>query len=64
MKHYGARILTGCVASSLYRMKDLDNSYGAFFVFPDLSIRKKGDFRLKFTLFEIVWYPRLTQRKR
>ncbi|KAI8907239.1 velvet factor-domain-containing protein [Gorgonomyces haynaldii] len=53
VKNYGSRVMTGSVASSLYRMKDLDNSYGAFFVFPDISIREKGQFRLKFTLFEI-----------
>ncbi|KAI8996110.1 velvet factor-domain-containing protein [Gaertneriomyces semiglobifer] len=38
------RSTTGSIVSSLYRLKDLDNRDGAFFVFPDLS----------FSLFEII----------
>ncbi|KAJ3342985.1 hypothetical protein HDU83_005845 [Entophlyctis luteolus] len=47
------RSMTGSIVSSLYRLRDLDNKEGAFFVFPDLSVRKEGKFRLKFSLFEI-----------
>ncbi|ORX80294.1 hypothetical protein K493DRAFT_191253, partial [Basidiobolus meristosporus CBS 931.73] len=45
---------TGSLVSSLYHLKDVNNSDGGFFVFPDLSVRMEGRYRLKFTLFEIV----------
>ncbi len=61
--------LAGTLVSSLHRVKDAENngecsaSNGHFspnekpdvgyFVFQDLSIRKEGDFRLKFSLFEL-----------
>jgi hypothetical protein len=48
------RSTTGSIVSSLYRLKDLDNKDGAFFVFPDLSVRMEGQYRLKFSLFEII----------
>nr|KIR45725.1 hypothetical protein I312_05087 [Cryptococcus bacillisporus CA1280] len=48
------RFLTGTPVSSLYHLKDLDNSDAAFFVFPDLGVRKEGRYKLKLTLFEIV----------
>ncbi|KAI8855006.1 velvet factor-domain-containing protein [Chytridium lagenaria] len=48
------RSTTGSIVSSLYRLKDLDNKDGAFFVFPDLSVRMEGAYRLKFSLFEII----------
>ncbi|ORX36096.1 velvet factor-domain-containing protein [Kockovaella imperatae] len=48
------RFLTGTPVSSLYHLKDLDNSDAAFFVFPDLGVRKEGRYRLKLTLFEII----------
>ncbi|KAJ3153318.1 hypothetical protein HDU86_005273 [Geranomyces michiganensis] len=48
------RSTTGSIVSSLYRLKDLDNKDGAFFVFPDLSVRMEGTYRLKFSLFEII----------
>lgn len=48
-------ILSGCIASCVYHLKDPenDNKFGAFFVFPDISIRQEGTFRLKITLFKI-----------
>lgn len=49
-----ARFLTGTPVSSLYHLKDIDNSDAAFFVFPDLGVRKEGIYRLKLSLFEIV----------
>lgn len=49
-----SRFLTGTPVSSLYHLKDLDNSDAAFFVFPDLGVRKEGRYRLKLSLFEIV----------
>jgi hypothetical protein len=48
------RATTGSVVSSLYHLKDIDNTDGGFFVFPDLSVRTEGIYRLKFSLFEIV----------
>ncbi|KAL3479880.1 velvet factor-domain-containing protein [Aspergillus californicus] len=52
--------LTGTLVSSLHRLKDVDNTDGGFFVWGDLSIKIEGDFRLKFTLFEMrktdIWY--------
>ncbi|ORX90014.1 hypothetical protein K493DRAFT_231780 [Basidiobolus meristosporus CBS 931.73] len=48
------RSLTGTLVSSLYKLKDVDNSDGGFFVFSDISVRVEGQFRLKFSLFEIV----------
>lgn len=45
--------LTGTVVSSLYSLKDTDNSQGGFFVFGDLSVRKEGFYRLEFTLYEL-----------
>nr|ODN85937.1 hypothetical protein L203_04436 [Cryptococcus depauperatus CBS 7841] len=48
------RFLTGTPVSSLYHLKDLDSSDAAFFVFPDLGVRKEGRYKLKLTLFETV----------
>jgi Velvet factor len=61
--------LAGTLVSSLHRVKDTENNGGCwrakarfhvnsltdvgYFVFQDLSIRKEGDFRLKFSLFEL-----------
>jgi len=53
LKDAKTRATTGSVVSSLYRLKDLDHSDAAFFVFPDLSIRIEGAYRIKFTLYEI-----------
>ncbi|ORY02909.1 hypothetical protein K493DRAFT_384992, partial [Basidiobolus meristosporus CBS 931.73] len=47
------KCLTGTTVSSLYRLKDIDNSDGGFFVFPDVSVRLEGQFRLRFSLYEI-----------
>ncbi|KAJ1560440.1 hypothetical protein HK096_008705, partial [Nowakowskiella sp. JEL0078] len=54
LKDTNSRAMTGSIASSLQRLKDIDGAYGGFFVFPDISIRLEGKFRLRFTLFEIV----------
>lgn len=53
------RSTTGSVVSSLYHLKDIDNSDAGFFVFPDLSVRIEGNYRLKLSLFEIVGYANL-----
>ncbi|KAG0172673.1 hypothetical protein DFQ30_009900 [Apophysomyces sp. BC1015] len=46
--------LSGQTVSSMYKLKDIDNYDGAFFIFGDLSVKVEGHFRLKFTLFEIT----------
>ncbi|KAK4684090.1 hypothetical protein P7C73_g6113, partial [Tremellales sp. Uapishka_1] len=48
------RYLIGTPVSSLFHLKDTDNTDAAFFVFPDLGVRKEGRYKLKLTLFEIV----------
>ncbi|KAA6411057.1 MAG: hypothetical protein FRX48_05368 [Lasallia pustulata] len=45
--------LAGTLVSSLHRLKDVDNSDGGFFVFGDLSVKVEGEFRLRFSLFEM-----------
>ncbi|KAK3984591.1 velvet factor-domain-containing protein [Cladorrhinum sp. PSN332] len=45
--------LAGTVVSSLYNLKDLNNTQGGFFIFGDLSVKKEGTFRLEFILFEL-----------
>jgi hypothetical protein len=47
---------TGSVVSSLYHLKDAENQNeeAGFFVFPDLSVRTEGSYRLKLSLFEVV----------
>ncbi|EPB87582.1 hypothetical protein HMPREF1544_05564 [Mucor circinelloides 1006PhL] len=53
--HYvnGVRTTAGSVVQSLHKLKDTNNTEGAFFVFADISIRIEGVFKLKFTLFQI-----------
>jgi hypothetical protein len=45
--------LLGTIVSSLYSLKDTDNSVGGFFIFGDLSVKCEGAYRLEFTLFEL-----------
>ncbi|TIB11583.1 hypothetical protein E3P89_01936 [Wallemia ichthyophaga] len=47
------RYTTGNVTSSVYCLRDLDLSEVLVAVFPDVSVRVEGRFRLKFSLFEI-----------
>lgn len=49
-----AGVLAGTIVSSLYRLRDVDNTEAGFFVFGDTSVRGEGSFRLKFCLFEIT----------
>lgn len=48
--------LSGATVSSLYRLRDIDNTDGGFFVFGDLAVKKQGYFRLYFSLFEMIEY--------
>ncbi|KAL9040361.1 MAG: hypothetical protein Q9180_001957 [Flavoplaca navasiana] len=46
--------LSGTLVSSLHRLKDVDNLDGGFFVFGDLSVKVEGDYRLRFSLYEML----------
>lgn len=46
--------LSGATVSSLHKLRDLDNTDGGFFVFGDLAVKKQGNFKLHFSLFEII----------
>ncbi|KAJ1899344.1 hypothetical protein LPJ66_002168 [Kickxella alabastrina] len=43
----GASVTTGA------KLNNVDGSLGVFFVFPDLSIRKDGDYRFRFSFFDL-----------
>ncbi|KAL8827907.1 MAG: hypothetical protein Q9170_006827 [Blastenia crenularia] len=49
-----AEVLSGTLVSSLHRLKDIDNADGGFFVFGDLSVKVEGEYRLRFSLFEML----------
>ena len=49
-------LMSGAFAASPFRLRDTEHREGAFFVFPDLSIRMEGYYRFKFVLYEIVLY--------
>ncbi len=55
LKDGRTRCTTGSVVSSLYHLKDTENGGvdAGFFVFPDLSVRTEGSYRLKLSLFEV-----------
>ncbi|KAI8883973.1 hypothetical protein K501DRAFT_183310 [Backusella circina FSU 941] len=46
--------LSGQIVSSMYKLKDINDLDGAFFIFGDLSVKVEGCFRLKLSLFEIT----------
>ncbi|MCJ1354213.1 MAG: hypothetical protein MMC33_004200 [Icmadophila ericetorum] len=52
-------VLAGTLVSSLHRLKDVDNTDGGFFVFGDLSVKIEGEFRLRFSLFEMKKLPKM-----
>ena len=54
LKDGRTRYTLGSTVSSLFQLKDEDKSDAGFFVFPDLSVRVEGDYRLKLDLYEIV----------
>lgn len=47
------RNLIGSLSSSAFKLQDLEDQVGLWFVFQDLSIRTEGWFRLKMTFFDI-----------
>ncbi|KAF2830510.1 hypothetical protein CC86DRAFT_267387, partial [Ophiobolus disseminans] len=48
----GEKTLMGSLVSSLHRLKEVNNDDAGFFIFGDISLRVRGEFRLRFTLFE------------
>ncbi|EME45472.1 hypothetical protein DOTSEDRAFT_71253 [Dothistroma septosporum NZE10] len=48
------KLLIGQTVSSLHRLKDVTNKDGGFFVFGDISARRLGSFRLRFSLFDTI----------
>ncbi|KAL1931852.1 hypothetical protein VTP01DRAFT_8908 [Rhizomucor pusillus] len=50
---HGNRTTAGSVVQSLHKLKDINDQYGGFFIFADISVRHEGQFKLKFTLFRI-----------
>ncbi|KAI9483383.1 MAG: velvet factor-domain-containing protein [Benjaminiella poitrasii] len=42
------------IISSLYQLKDMDDAYRGFFIFHNLSVKKPGQYRFYFSLFEIM----------
>src|SRR5262249_22674777 len=51
-----SQVLSGSLVSSLYHLRDVDDTCGGFFVFPDLSVRVEGQFCLRFCLYEMIRY--------
>jgi hypothetical protein len=50
----GTDSLAGTLVSSLHRLRDESNHEVGYFVFPDISIKVVGRFRLNFSLFEFI----------
>lgn len=44
--------MNGNLFTTASYLRDTSDMYGFFFIFPDLSIRSSGTFRLKFKLFD------------
>ncbi|GAB7362085.1 hypothetical protein MBLNU230_g2119t1 [Neophaeotheca triangularis] len=51
--HQTTRRLMGTLVASPYQAKDEKNTAGTFFVFPDLSCRQVGKYRLRFKLLRV-----------
>jgi hypothetical protein len=50
------RTTNGCTVSGMHRLRDDQGIEGSFFVFPDLSVRAEGEWRLHFSLYEMSRY--------
>jgi hypothetical protein len=48
--------LVGNLMSPCYVLKDLDGTPGYFFVFPEVSCRITGKYRLQFSVFNVKRY--------
>ncbi|ODV62235.1 velvet factor family protein ASCRUDRAFT_74661 [Ascoidea rubescens DSM 1968] len=51
--HGPVRNLNGEVVKNPSKVKDLNGEYGLWFVFPEISVRVEGEFKLKFSLFKV-----------
>jgi Velvet factor len=38
------------------RLMDGERLWGYYFIFVDLSFREKGNYRLRFDLYDLAWY--------
>lgn len=47
------KLTIGNTVSTLHMLRGLDDQEGAYFVFPDMSVRDEGVYRLNMCLFEI-----------
>ncbi|KAJ2860943.1 hypothetical protein GGI22_002579 [Coemansia erecta] len=47
------RNLIGSSVATGAKLLNMDGSLGIFFVFPDLSIRKDGEYRFRFSFFDL-----------
>ncbi len=45
--------LIGCLTATAFKLNDLEQNPGIWFIFNDLSIRSEGFFRLKFHLYQL-----------
>ncbi|KAL2911435.1 hypothetical protein HK105_209086 [Polyrhizophydium stewartii] len=46
--------LFGNTTSGCYKLSDFSGHHGAYFLFPELCLRIEGQFRLKFSLFDVT----------
>ncbi|KAJ3190900.1 hypothetical protein HK101_008266 [Irineochytrium annulatum] len=49
-----SQVIMGCLVSSCAILRDLSGHRGMFFVFPEISVRTSGTYRLKFDLFDMA----------
>ncbi|KAI8848175.1 velvet factor [Chytridium lagenaria] len=47
------KVITGTLTSQCFTLVDPDGRLGCFFVFPEVSVRSSGDYRLKFDLYDL-----------
>lgn len=52
-QYLSPRVLEGKLTSSAHTVRDTDGQRACFFLFPDLSIRFQGSFRLHFALIRL-----------
>ncbi|KAJ3320758.1 hypothetical protein HDV06_005051 [Boothiomyces sp. JEL0866] len=51
------RSTTGSIVSSIYNLKDTEGRDGSYFIFPDLSVRMEGTYRLKVDVYPAKKFP-------
>lgn len=54
LKDGKTRYFVGSTVSSLFQLKNKDSRDIGVFVFPDLSVRVEGEYKLRFDLYEII----------